>query len=579
MGSKRNLALLVSSLILVGASLDNCTGYVPNSARSRWGMEEMQKNEQLKDDATVDFDNIPYLVSWEKKYSSPAFDSLGGLRSTQATYDRLRYSMARKFYQIAGENSEPKKQFNDLMMTDIIKNPQKAEVLYEKMFGKHGAAFDERNLVDQKLLALADEVKNDLWIYPNPKVTNMLQNNDLLNMTLAHLERPELKELDYGYIRVEFPGSFGEYLMQVDNADRSSKNSANPARQFLASKVDKEREFGKYLMGVNVSEYSDEVFRQYFNWNKTVDVQRTDTLRAQILNVMRPQVDSGFSGKANKVGVEVNYYFPLNKVGVQNGALRANLECVVKNMDTGEEVIYGKKAINESVKGLPFEGVYNIKFFIPEIHEIDSINGKGGKSNYQITSRITTPIGERIANSFFELPTDRSYTPVWDMQRLILSKEGDKKQFYSLEKIAQEGDSLLFEVPVTGAFPYVGPKGDTTYSSSIHLYWEPDKRKGHGDGSVTLGEVIPVDFVPTDTLGEFPETKHEYNKGDSTTVGHSVAFGSSPNYVTKLPFKVPRGLDLGKGKFRAIVMSYDYENTKREININDAIWKGIIEEK
>ncbi|HDL02032.1 MAG TPA: hypothetical protein ENH23_07350 [candidate division Zixibacteria bacterium] len=573
------LVLTISGLILLNFIL-SCVGYIPNQARKRWGMREKEQKSQLKNEATVAFDNIPYLVSWEKKYTSFPYDTLGGVRSIQGTYDRLRYEMARKFANLAGENSDAWKRYNNLMMSDIVKDSSKIEIIYEKTFGSYAPAFDEINLVDQALYSLAERIKNNRWIYPNPYVTNMLRYNDLLNLTLAHLECPEIKELGHGQIYVEFPGRFGEYLMEVNSTTRSSKNINNRKNCYLNSKYEDEKAFGERLATYNVSIYSGEVFRQYFNWNKTVDIRREDSLQAQILNVMVPMVDSGSQLTVNKVGVEVNYYFPLNKVGVKNDSLSGKLECVVTNMKTSEEVIYGMKKFNKSVKGLPVEGVYNMKLFIPEIHTIDTLKKKGLKSQYKISSRITTQVGKHVENSFFELPNDNFNPPIWDMQRLIQKQENEKESFYSLEKIIKQGDSLIFEVPITGAYPFVNKAGNTLFSSALHIYWEPDiKKNKNGKDSVIIGKIQLLNWVTQDTLASSTlNDKHKYMRGEGE-IANIISVRTSPNYFTIIKFLVPSNLELGKGNLLAIALSYDYNKTKTEKVICEAIWRGILKEK
>ncbi|MEA1979903.1 MAG: hypothetical protein U9N54_02890 [candidate division Zixibacteria bacterium] len=536
-------------------------------------------------DFTTEFGDIIYLKSWGQKYTKDIYEKENGVRSKEATFFRIRYEMLKMLAEREGEGSPVWNLYHELRASNIINDSLRIEYIYEKAFCNVMTKFGKGNFLDDKLFEIAEKIRYSRDLYGNPWNSNMCSNE--MFSRLLNLGVPEVNSLNDSLAVFEFPN--GQiYLCKLDDATRNYYIIPSPVNDIVRDinclKYPCEDQSLVAVIPPQIPDNIKEANEQLKKWEGKVVVKNEDLLPVQTLHIMLPHGTPDSPDIWNKVGINSIWYFRLDQINPKKkDSLNITLEILVNPLGSEDSLVYKKVDTVYNIKGLNPTHPIKISLSGGDFHTIKLGHSLKdvGMSKYKISTKMTTCEGEIIQSTFFELPNSNIQTPAFEMYSV---NETD----YVLGREFNEGDTINLQIPVSGAFSIPNNKGIQVYSSSVSVYWEPEKIQKKTKEEISIGDLEVLRWDPGKISGDSlrknlddflsdknlesvitPTILHKYTVSPKS-LAQNVTYSNKRSYFEYLSFVVPEDIKLkGAGVLRAKVTSYHY-GQKKELVINEA---------
>ncbi|MFH1326851.1 MAG: hypothetical protein ABIH59_01860 [archaeon] len=560
-GNSHKIRTLIVSTALAALLLPNTGCYVPNHARERWGFET--KNQQNQTEEFInEFGDNTFLKSWAKKYTSGLWEEKGGVRSTSATFYRIAIEVLGAAAECCGKGSKVWKGYQDLRATDIIKDSTKVDFILKSNFGIIDPKLSYSNSIIDGLWKVAEAIRFDRRVYTDPFDIQKIRNNPILELTLAHLEPPNITEINDSLVVIDFPGKDQKYLFVEDGSRGYSlrTNIANILRKRgeadLADRIP-----GEIPMTMS------EANKALESWRCAITVNKLDSLpvvgTVKILPYRSQQAIKNENNFCDSVGVQIIWNALLGKSGLGNNVPSVDLESIVynlglKNSKVAEQALNTPYTFNEIDSGIA-------KISLPQIGIHGFTLGDTSNSSYKIASKLMIPGKGNEGKSktivtYVTFPNDvwdkNKSVPDWPMYLLTEDKE------YSLTNDFSPGDTVRLQIPITGSFEVPRKNGNKWYSYAIYVSMD-------SVGSISKDLNAKVEIDPKLTFLQWEDDVSLKDSADATLpslykyprnptkIAQKQVFSPLSTGFNPFKFEIP-WVKKGRYNLCAEVVSYDY---------------------
>jgi len=529
----------------------------------------------MRENLSTEFGDNTYLKSWVLKYATE-YGGKGGLRSPTAMFYRLAYEYTKMIALDEGKGSSIWHELQELKTVDLENNYEKADEIFEIVFGGIDPKSGQGSHIRDKLLKMSKCINSRILPY---LYTENAQQNDLFRLSLRHLECPE-QIVDIAMsnlIWFNFPGKSEVYLAKIIDMYGDVRVLSNPREQLFQAIENPDTNVSEILailaqMPPEAPATEDEKGRQLLKLSRTVPVEE-DTLKARAIHVVVPYSDPKDHDFSTNVAVKPYWYAMPANLDSKNGILILALEALITRVRYPDTVAYERDSVVVNISSINPERILRVDLSPMNIHRIYQGILEGDKtSTYKISTTITGN-GRRTVNaSFLKLPNDTTSIPTWPMNRVVHNGNGYE---YTTSNKIKKGDEITLQVPVSGSYalPWPDSLGNTVYSYAVFLTIEPEKPHGYTP-KIEIGPITPL-WESVDTT---KQTAFEYNRmGIKGSIKKCVNLKSpTANTLIDVNIEIPEKSQRGRNVIKAHGFSYDYKaRTVRETHEDE--WRCFIE--